>query len=82
MRLSSDDLGLDKLNDGKEFSSGFTDELKSNKSYIWPTIEFDQFFMISVLSRLMIEELNHMVTTPKGSSFCSAGLPLYIVRRH
>ena len=43
---------------------------------------FDEFFMTSTLLGLTIEELNHMVTTPRGSSFYSVGLPLHAARRH
>ena len=42
-------------------------ELKLIKSYIWQTMRFDKFFMISILSELMIEELNHTLTTLRGS---------------
>ena len=34
MRLSSEDLSQDSVNDGKEFPSSFMNEFKSNKSYI------------------------------------------------
>ena len=82
MRLSSKNLDQDSVNDGKKFASGFTNELNSNKSYIWQMMRFDEFFITSILSGLTIEELNHMITTPRGSSFCSAGLPLYIAKHH
>ena len=45
MRLSSGDLDQDNMNDQKEFSSDFINKLKSNKFYIWQTMEFDEFFM-------------------------------------
>ena len=38
---------------------------------------FDEFFITSVLSELMIEELNHIVTASRDSFFYSIGLPLY-----
>ena len=73
------------MNDGKKFSSGFTNELKSNKSYIWQTIGFDEFSITSILSELTeltIEKLNHTITTCRDSSFCSAGLQLHAARHH
>ena len=30
-------------------------------------MKFDEFFMIFILSKLTIEELNYTVTTPRGS---------------
>ena len=82
MWLSSEDLGQGKVNDRKEFLSGITNEFKSNKFYVWQMMGFDEFFITSVLSRLTIEELNHMVTTSRGSSFCSIGLSLHATRHH
>ena len=35
MRLSLEDLGQNSVHDEKEFPSGFINEFKSNKSYIW-----------------------------------------------
>ena len=66
----------------KKFPSDFTNELKLNKSYIWQTMEFDEFFMTSILSELTIEELNHMITTSRGLSFCFVGLSLHAARHH
>ena len=43
---------------------------------------FDKFFMTSILLGLMIEELNHTVTAPRGLSFCSTELPLHTARCH
>ena len=40
-------------------------------------MKFDKFFIIFILLGLTIEELNHIVTTPRGSSFSSTELPLY-----
>ena len=36
-------------------------------------MEFDEFFITSILSELTIEELNYMLTIPRGSSFYFAG---------
>ena len=80
--MSSKNLDQDRVNDGKEFPSDFTNELKLNKSYIWQIMRFDEFFIIFVLSELTIEELNHTVTTSRGSSFYSVELPLHTARRH
>ena len=80
MRLSSEDLGQDSINTGKEFSLDFINELKLNKSYIWQTMEFDEFFITSILSGLMIEELNYMVTIPRGSFFYSTRLLLHAAK--
>ena len=35
---------------------------------------FNEFFLTSILSELMIEKLNYMITTPRGLSFYSTGL--------
>ena len=82
MRLSLEDLGQDSVNNENFFLSNFINELKSNKSYIRQMMRLEEFFMTSVLSRLMIEELNHMVSTPRGSSFYSVGLSLHTARHH
>ena len=82
MRLSSENLDQDRVNDRKEFSLDFTNELKLNKSYIWQMIGFDDFFITSILSELKIKELNHIVTISRDSFFYSTGLPLHAIRRH
>ena len=82
MWLSSEDFGQSSVNDGKKFLSGFINELKLNKSYIWQMMGFDKFFMTFILSKLTIEELNHTVTAPRDSFFYFIGLPLHTARHH
>ena len=58
----------------------FINELESSQSSIWLIMGSDEFSMTSVKSGLMIEELNHTITTPRDSFFHSIGLPLHTAR--
>ena len=66
----------------KRVFTKFTNEFESSQSSIWLMMVSDEFSMISVKSGLMIERLNHTITTPKGSFFHSTRLPLHTARCH
>ena len=45
-------------------------------------MRFDELTLTLILSELTIEEPNHMITTPRGSSFSSVRLSLHTARCH